>query len=189
MIFRVLPYFTALAHSPTYTIKNLFTLGNDMSIYKLRSNVNNFATTFLQILNFLFEIAMVRHRRKGTCKSKGSWKRDVWLAALSVSRTTAISRKHSLLRRFSYKQFTGLFALRIAFPKWEAFVRCGRIWNPPLRHCKHFCCQDHGLCGQSRTPVPTKSINIVLFRQKTHRNVERAPKKGQQCCWPLISWW
>ena len=43
--------------------------------------------------------------------------RNVWLAALSVSLTTAISRKHSLLRRFSYKQFTGLFALRIAFPE------------------------------------------------------------------------
>ena len=80
MLFRVLPYFTTLAHSPTYTIKNLFTLGNDMSIYKLRSNVNNFATTFLQILNFLFEIAMVGHRRNGTCKNKGSRKRDVWLA-------------------------------------------------------------------------------------------------------------
>ena len=37
--------------------------------------------------------------------------------ALSVMLSHAISREHSSLRRFSYKQFTGLFALRIAFPK------------------------------------------------------------------------
>ena len=47
--------------------------------------------------------------------------------ALSVN-YVAISREHSSLRRFSYKQFSGLFALRIAPSRREAFVRCGGIY-------------------------------------------------------------
>ena len=57
-IFRVLPYFTALTRRPTYTIKILFTLGNNMSIYNKHCDVKRFTKHFLQILNFLFEIAV-----------------------------------------------------------------------------------------------------------------------------------
>ena len=147
-----------------------------MSIVNIQRIVNCLTKLFLQILNFLFEIAVVRYRRNRTWKQGGLRKRDVWLTALSVSRTTAISRKHSLLRRFSYKQFTGLFALRIAFPEWEAFVRCGRIWNPPLRCWEHFVAKNVGF-ADSRGHRPYRIENHSIVPSKSAQQFWASPKK------------
>ena len=87
--------------------------------------VNCLTKLFLQILNFLFEIAVVRYRKQNLGK-EGLRIRDVWLTALSVSRTTATSSR-----------VRGICKVRADMESAPTVLEA-------------FCCQERGLCGQLR---------------------------------------
>ena len=88
--------------------------------------VNCLTKLFLQILNFLFEIAVVRYRKQNL-KARGLRKRDVRLTALSVSRTTATS------------------------PSVRGICKVRADMESAPTALEAFCYQDRGLCEQSRT--------------------------------------